>query len=237
MPILVRARQPTHLQAKDDADMVQTDLRQQVLKAQAPHGRLTAPTLIFIDDFDAILGPAQERGTMHQRVLPISRLAVFHDLLRGRLPDIDDGLSFQVPVFDFGRGDCHDRGRRRPSSCRRRAGLLRMSSSCEHGVNALHASPPSVSRTGDDASPVRSTPGRVAVAGWLPTVPKVGPGESVALFPLETVETGGDTRADVVGHGSPPCDQDWRCWHHCATCNNADTLILGGDAFDVQASA
>jgi hypothetical protein len=59
VPVLVRACQPAHLQAEDDTDMVQADLREQVLKAEAAFRRLAAAPLVFIDDFHPVLRPAQ----------------------------------------------------------------------------------------------------------------------------------------------------------------------------------
>jgi len=93
VPVLVGSCQAAHLQAKDDPDVVEADFGQHVLKPEPSHCTLAAQALIFIDHLHTILGPAQEPGTIHQRVLPIRRLAVLENLLRRRLTDIDDGFT------------------------------------------------------------------------------------------------------------------------------------------------
>jgi len=58
MPVLVRTRQPTHLNAQDQADMIQPYLGQQTLEAEPVfHGRRTMP-LILVDHQHALLAPA-----------------------------------------------------------------------------------------------------------------------------------------------------------------------------------
>ena len=102
MPILVGTCQAAHLQAEDNADMVQADLGEQVLKAQPPLDRLPAPSLVLVHNFHTVLGPAQRRCPMHQAVLPVCRLAVLKHLLGRRLSDVDDRFTLQVPGADFG---------------------------------------------------------------------------------------------------------------------------------------
>ena len=102
MPVLVGAGQAAHLQAEDNADVVQADLGEQVLEAEPALGRLPAPPLVLVDDLDTVLGPAQRGGPVHQAVLPVRRLAVVEHLLGRRLPDVDDRLPLQVPGPDLG---------------------------------------------------------------------------------------------------------------------------------------
>ena len=185
MPIFIRACQPAHLQAQDETDVVETDLRQQILKAKPSLSRLTATSLVFIDDFHAILGPAQQRGPMPQGVLPIRGLTMFQDLLRGRLSDIDDGFTLSVPILDLQRWHGEGRIHRCPDSRSRRLAKRGRSHSLGHGLNGLHASPPSARRAGDDGPPARSGPGRAAGAGWRPTAPRDGSRESLAFGPLQ----------------------------------------------------
>ena len=104
VPVLVGARQAAHLQAEDDADVVQADLGEQVLEAEPALGRLPAPPLVFVHDLDAALGPAQGGRPVDQAVLPARRLAVVEHLLGRRLPDVDDRLPLQVPGPDLGWG-------------------------------------------------------------------------------------------------------------------------------------
>ena len=54
MPVLVRAGQATHLQPKDQPNMVQADFCQHALKAQACHHALAALALILIYDDNAV---------------------------------------------------------------------------------------------------------------------------------------------------------------------------------------
>ena len=60
MPILIRARQPAHLQAQDQPDVVQADLGEEILEPEPSRGGLPAASLIFIDDLHAVRGPAQQ---------------------------------------------------------------------------------------------------------------------------------------------------------------------------------
>ncbi len=102
MPVLVGTCQAAHLQAEDNADVVQADLGEQVLEAKSPLDRLPAPPLVLVHNFHTVLGPAQRGRAMHQAVLPVCRLAVLKHLLGGRLSDVDDRLALQVPGSDFG---------------------------------------------------------------------------------------------------------------------------------------
>jgi hypothetical protein len=81
--------------------VVETNFRQQVLESEPSLGGLPAAPLILIDDFDAVRGPAQQRGAMHERILPVPGLAMFENLLRCRLANVNDGLSLPMPILDF----------------------------------------------------------------------------------------------------------------------------------------
>jgi hypothetical protein len=61
-PVCRAARQPTHLQAEYDADMVQCHLREKPLEAMPILGRSAALPLILVNDQDAGCGPAQRDG-------------------------------------------------------------------------------------------------------------------------------------------------------------------------------
>lgn len=103
MPVLVGARQATHLQAEDDADVVEADLGEQVLEAGPALGRLPAAPLVLVHDFHTVARPAQRGGAIRQAVLPVRRLAVIEHLLGRRLADVNDGLTLQMPGPDLGR--------------------------------------------------------------------------------------------------------------------------------------
>jgi hypothetical protein len=54
-------------------------------------GALAAVPLVLIDEDHALPGPAQGHGVVREGILPFAGFAVFEDLLRCRLTDIDDG--------------------------------------------------------------------------------------------------------------------------------------------------
>jgi hypothetical protein len=75
--------------------VIEADFGEQILKTEASFGRLPATSLIFVDDLHTVLGPVQQCGAMNQGVLPIRGFAIFQHLLRRRLPNIDDSLSWR----------------------------------------------------------------------------------------------------------------------------------------------
>src|SRR5947209_874759 len=101
MPVLVGARQPTHFQAENDADVIDRHLSQQPLKPGSIFRITAALTLIFVDDLDSIRGPSQGDGVIDQSVLAQPRLAVFQDLLWARLTDVNERQSVQMPALDL----------------------------------------------------------------------------------------------------------------------------------------
>src|SRR5205085_4337436 len=103
MPVLVRTRQPAHLQTENDADMIEADFSEQTLKAEPAFHALAALTLVLIDQQHAFLGPPQRQGSLSKRVLPSRRFAMFLDLLHRRLADINDRLTLEVPSANLAR--------------------------------------------------------------------------------------------------------------------------------------
>jgi len=81
--------------------MVQTDLGQQALEAQARHHTLAALTLVFIDNDDAIACPAPGNRSVHQAILPRGGFHVIDDLLGMGLAHIHDGLAPQMMVLEL----------------------------------------------------------------------------------------------------------------------------------------
>ena len=59
VPVAVGAGQPAHLQAEDQADVVEGDLGQQPLESGATLDRLAALAQVVVDDGDAIGRPAE----------------------------------------------------------------------------------------------------------------------------------------------------------------------------------
>jgi hypothetical protein len=58
-------------------------------------------TLILVDEEDAPLRPAQGDGAIDQTILEVGGLAMVHDLLDGRLPDVDHRQPLEVPLADL----------------------------------------------------------------------------------------------------------------------------------------
>ena len=84
--------------------MVQTNLGQQALKAQARGDALAALTLILIDHDDPVRCPPPGRGPLDQGILPSGRLHVVDHLLRMGLAHIHHGQSSQMMVAELGAG-------------------------------------------------------------------------------------------------------------------------------------
>src|SRR5262245_18062952 len=59
VPVLAGARQSAHLQAEDEADVIQSDLGQQSLEAEAALGGLAAEAEVVVDDGNVLVWPAQ----------------------------------------------------------------------------------------------------------------------------------------------------------------------------------
>ena len=96
MPVATGARQARHLDAENDADVVQSDLRNQALEAGPAFDRLPLTAEIVIDHNHLVGGPAELDGTLDQAILEPGRLLITLDLLRCRLTHVDDGEAFQM---------------------------------------------------------------------------------------------------------------------------------------------
>ncbi len=59
MPVLAGAGQAAHLQAEDEADVIQSDLGQKSLEAEAALGGLAAEAEVVVDDGNVLGWPAQ----------------------------------------------------------------------------------------------------------------------------------------------------------------------------------
>ena len=81
--------------------MVQADLSQHALKAQACHHALAALALILINDNHAVSRPSPGDGAVHQGLLPRRGLHVLDDLLRMRLAHIYDRQSLQMIIVEL----------------------------------------------------------------------------------------------------------------------------------------
>ena len=97
VPVLARAGQPAHLQPEDQPDAVQGDLGEQPLEPRPAFDRLPALAQVVVDHLDLRPRPAQGDGAVGQGVLAGGGLLMVEDLLRGGLPDVDDGGPVEVP--------------------------------------------------------------------------------------------------------------------------------------------
>ena len=115
MPVAVGAGQPAHLQAEDQADVVEGDLGQEPLEAGPALDRLAAPAQVVVDGGDAIGRPAEGDGPAGQGILAGGGLLVIDHLLGRGLADVDEGRAVEVPGPELGRAEwvIHDRPPRR----------------------------------------------------------------------------------------------------------------------------
>ncbi len=115
--VLVFAGQAVDLEAEDQADVAQGDLREQPGEIVAARGRGAGAALIPVEDADALGGPAPGEGPLLELSLDLGRFAVASDLLGMRLPDIVDRPAFQMVALDLGgptRGGGINGDHRRP---------------------------------------------------------------------------------------------------------------------------
>ena len=66
MPVLVRPRQPTHLQSQDDAYVIETNFRQQTLEPESSLDGCPAQALILIDDLNLCGCPTEIDGSVDE---------------------------------------------------------------------------------------------------------------------------------------------------------------------------
>src|SRR5262249_30287122 len=68
-PVRIRAGQATGFQPQDDADVIEAEFREDVLKAEAAFDRLATASLVGVDDLDAIAGPAEGDRDVSEGIL------------------------------------------------------------------------------------------------------------------------------------------------------------------------
>jgi len=79
-------------------------------------GRGTAQTEIRVNYINVGLMPSKIAGALAKRVLQPQALLIAHDLMRRRLPNVDDGLALQMRQLDqLGH---HERPPPEPRLCR-----------------------------------------------------------------------------------------------------------------------
>ena len=99
--VLVFAGQAVDLEAEDQADVAQGDLREQPGEIVAAGGGGAGAALVAIEDADPLRGPAPGEGPLLELGLDLGRFAVALDLLGVRLPDIVDRPALQMMAFDL----------------------------------------------------------------------------------------------------------------------------------------
>jgi hypothetical protein len=71
-------------------------VRDQGIEAGAMVGRGRGEAQIVINDVDGLVGPAELAGPLAEGVLQSQAFLMAHHLMRGRLPDVNDGLAGQM---------------------------------------------------------------------------------------------------------------------------------------------
>ena len=100
--VLVFTGQAIDLEAEDQADVAQGDLREQPGEIVAAGGGGAGAALVAIEDADALGGPAPGEGPLLELGLDLGRFAVALDLLGVRLTDIVDRPALQMVALDLG---------------------------------------------------------------------------------------------------------------------------------------
>src|SRR5204863_325683 len=100
-PVRRRTRQARHFGGEDRAHTPVRDVVGEALKAVAPVGALTASAEIVIDDLHSLARPPERDRAALERVLPLRRFGVSHELSHRRLTEIDAGAPVQVLGLDL----------------------------------------------------------------------------------------------------------------------------------------
>lgn len=96
IPVGVAPRETADLLAEHQANLAETDSRDERLEA-GPGTRFgTGTSEVLVDDSDLLGLPPESFGPTEELVLCFQALGVLADLGHGRLADIDPGLALQV---------------------------------------------------------------------------------------------------------------------------------------------
>jgi hypothetical protein len=80
--------------------VIQADLGHEALEADAPLRCGPAAALVFVDDEDAVGGPAEVYGPSSEGVLSLGGFGILTDLLWCGLAHVDDREAVEVPGLD-----------------------------------------------------------------------------------------------------------------------------------------
>ena len=73
--------------------MAEAHFRHQPLEAESPFDSAAGSAEIVVDGDDGLSGPAEMKRPVDQRILELGRFLVALNLLRRRLPDVNDRQS------------------------------------------------------------------------------------------------------------------------------------------------
>jgi hypothetical protein len=96
LPVDRVAGQSRDLKPEHDANLAQTDSRNEFLETIARHAVGSGHPEILIDDMNALRRPAERDRAVAQRVLPSRALAVLIDLPQRRLANVKIGITAQM---------------------------------------------------------------------------------------------------------------------------------------------
>src|SRR5689334_22850214 len=116
VPVATGAGQPRHLDAEHQADPPETDIGNQPPETGASVRRRSGPPLVIVDHADPLTLPAQRQGAVDQSILQAARFRMAFDLLRRRLPDVDDRHAVTMMGADLLAARGSHRVHRRPPS-------------------------------------------------------------------------------------------------------------------------
>ena len=101
IPVATGASQARDFQAQDGSAMLESDFSDQRLKAIATKGGSARVALVLVNDMNALAGPSQALGPVHQVVLAHGAGGVVTHLHQRRLPHIDHRVSIQMVKLDL----------------------------------------------------------------------------------------------------------------------------------------
>ena len=203
--VLVFTGQAVDLEAEDQADVAQGDLREQPGEIVAADSGGAGAALVAIEDANAFRRPAPGECPLLELGLDQGRFAVALDLLRVRLTDIVDRPALEMMALDLGgpaRGCGINGNHRRPPF---RRGRARWGGGCRSSESAGRPEP---------------------VGGRGPTL-------SSGEFPVEGASGSGARKGGWCGshsgstHGWPSSVEVNRCWHQRASSSKASTETTG----------